>query len=198
MRSTLVARFGHRLLRESAKKIDLWEAFRVSELLDGRSDLPPADYIGETKALYDSLGYDSYRWAERTETPAWAPIEKPLSECRIALVGSGGLYRKGQIAFHTKDDTSIRVIGTDTPTSDLRTAHFAYDQTDAREDANCVFPLDRLREMADDGVIGGLTDESYAFMGGIYSTRKLEAETSKFIVERCLAQEPDLVLLVPV
>ncbi|MDH3682906.1 MAG: glycine/betaine/sarcosine/D-proline family reductase selenoprotein B [Acidimicrobiia bacterium] len=170
----------------------------MDELREGRSDLPPADYIGETKALYDSLGYDSYRWAERPDAPAWTPIDKPLSECRITLVGSGGIYRRGQIAFHTKDDTSIRVIATDTPAEDLRTAHFAYDQTDARNDANCVYPLERLRELAAERVIGGLTDESYAFMGGIYSTRRLEAETAKLIVERCLGQEPDVVLLVPV
>ena len=170
----------------------------ASELREGRSPLPPADYIAETRNLYDSLGYDSYRWAERPEPPPWAEIDKPLAECRITLVGSGGLYRHGQIAFHTKDDTSVRVIGTDTPTSELRTAHFAYDQTDARADANCVFPLDRLRELAADGVIGGLTPESYAFMGGIYSIRRLESETAPLLVERCRAQEPDLVLLVPV
>lgn len=175
-----------------------------SEVLPGRSPLPPADYIGETKRLYDSLGYDSYRWAERPETPAFAPIEKPLSECRIAVIASGGIYRTGQIAFHTKDDTSIRVINT-RPIADggiepgeLRTAHFAYDQADARSDINCVFPIDRLREAEADGVIGGLCDEAYTFMGGIYSTRRLESETVPLLLERCKAQEPDLVLLVPV
>lgn len=170
----------------------------LDELQVGASELPPADYIGETKRLYDSLGFDSYRWAHRPETPPWAPIDKPLSECRITLIGSGGLYRKGQIAFHTKDDTSIRVISTSAPTDELRTAHFAYDQTDARDDPNCVYPIDRLNELAADGVIGGLTEESYAFMGGIYSTRRLEEQTVPLLVERCLAQEPDLVLLVPV
>lgn len=168
------------------------------ELRAGASPLPPADYIGETRRLYDSLGYDPYRWAQRPDTPPWVPLAKPLAECRITLIGSGGLYRRGQIAFHTKDDTSIRVIATDTPTAELRTAHFAYDQTDARTDPNCVYPLDRLRELAAAGEIGGLTAESYAFMGGIYSTRKLEAETVPLLVERCQAQEPDLVLLVPV
>ena len=168
------------------------------ELRDGRSPLPPADYIGETKRLYDSLGYDSYRWAERPEPPPWAPITKPLSECRVALIGSGGLYRRGQVAFHTKDDTSIRVIDTNTPTSELRTAHFAYDQTDARQDPNCVFPLDRLRELAADDTIGSLTEQALAFMGGIYSIRRMETETVPRIVEQCLAQEPDIVLLVPV
>lgn len=170
----------------------------MNEVIAERSELPPADYIGETKRLYDSLGYDSYRWAERDEVAPFVPLTKPLSECRITMIGSGGVYRRGQIAFHTKDDTSIRVIPTDTDTAELRTAHFAYDQADARNDANCVFPLDRLREMSDAGVIGGLTPESYGFMGGIYSTRRLESETVPLLVERCLAQEPDLVLLVPV
>ncbi|MEM7325053.1 MAG: glycine/sarcosine/betaine reductase selenoprotein B family protein [Actinomycetota bacterium] len=170
----------------------------MTDVVPGRSALPPADYIGETKRLYDSLGYDSYRWAERPETPPWTPLAKPLSECRVMLVGSGGVYRSGQIAFHTKDDTSLRVIDTTTDTRELRTAHFAYDQADARNDPNCVFPLDRLRELTADGFIGGLTDESYGFMGGIYSTRRLEAETVPALIDRCRAQEPDLVLLVPV
>ena len=170
----------------------------MHEVITETSALPPADYIGETKRLYDSLGYDSYRWAERADAVPLAPLTKPLSECQITLVGSGGLYRSGQIAFHTKDDTSLRVIPTGTPTAELRTAHFAYDQADARKDPNCVYPLDRLKELTDDGVIGGLTPESYAFMGGIYSTRRLESETVPLLVERCKAQEPDLVLLVPV
>ncbi len=170
-----------------------------SELRKGRSALPPADYIGETRRLYDSLGYDGYRWADKTDEPAaFVPLSKPLSECRILLVASGGVYRHGQIAFHTKDDTSIRVIPTDTPTSELRTAHFAYDQADARVDPNCVFPLDVLRDMVMDGEVGELCEEALTFMGGIYSTRKLEAETVPRILERCRAQEPDLVLLVPV
>jgi D-proline reductase (dithiol) PrdB len=170
----------------------------MKDVIPGRSTLPPADYIGETKRLYDSLGYDSYRWAERSDPTPLAPLTKPLSQCRITLIGSGGVYRTGQIAFHTKDDTSIRIIDTTVDTADLRTAHFAYDQADARQDPNCVYPLDRLRELAADGVIGGLTSESYAFMGGVYSTRRLEAETAPMLAERCKAQEPDLVLLVPV
>ncbi len=170
----------------------------MSEVLEGRSSLPPADYIGETKRLYDSLGYDSYRWASEPDAPAWEPIVKPLSASKVMLIGSGGIYRKGQIAFHTKDDTSIRLIPNDAPTAELRTAHFAYDQADARADANCVFPMDRLREMVADGEIGGLTESSVAFMGGIYSTRRMLAATAELILEQCRAQEPDLVLLVPV
>lgn len=160
------------------------------EVVAGTCSLPPADYIDETRKLYSGLGYDAYRWAERPETPPWAPITVPVDEARITLIGSGGVYRVGQQAFHTKDDTSIRSIPTDTATSELRTAHFAYDQTDARQDPNCVFPLDTLR--------GRLTPNAAAFMGGIYSTRKLEEETVPALLTHCEAEEPDLVLLVPV
>ncbi len=158
------------------------------EVSGGTCPLPPADYIDETRRLYSSLGYDAYRWAERPEPPAWYPFPDRVE--RVGLIGSGGVYRVGQTAFHTKDDTSIRRIASDTPTDELRTAHFAYDQTDARVDANCVLPLDRLR--------GRLTDEVATFMGGIYSTRRLEEETVPALLQYCEEMEPDVVLLVPV
>ncbi len=170
----------------------------MSDAAVGACALPPADYIDETRRLYSGLGYDAYRWAERHETPPWAPISKPLNECKVTLIGSGGVYLAGQQAFHTKDDTSIRSIASNSPTSQLRTAHFAYDQTDARVDPNCVFPLDRLNELAADGTIGAVTPTAAAFMGGIYSTRRLGEDTVPALLEHCKAEEPDLVLLVPV
>lgn len=170
----------------------------MSELLRGRSSLAPADYIEQTRSLYSSLGYDAYRWAERPETPPFTPFTKPLDECTVALVGSGGIYRSGQIAFGTQDDTSLRVIPSDTPTADLRTAHFAYDQYDARRDPNVVFPLEPLAALAADGVIGAVAENAYAFMGGIYSTRRVEQEVAPLLTETLLADEVDLVLLVPV
>lgn len=174
----------------------------VRELRSGPSELAPADYIEETRKLYSSLGYDDYRWAERVETPPWVEISKPLRSAKVALVGSGGVYRTGQIAFHTKDDTSIRVIDRDTAAEDLRIAHFAYDQTDARTDPNCVFPLERLRELTDQGVIGGVSPRHFGFMGGIYSTRRLLETTAELLKAELLAMqeagELDVVLLVPV
>ncbi len=169
----------------------------TSEVVNEASSLPPADYIAETKSLYDSLGYPSYRWAERTDPAAIEPFPN-LADASVLLIGSGGVYRRGQVAFTTKDDTSIRRIPSDTPTGELRTAHFAYDQTDARQDPNCIFPLDRLAELVDAGVIGSVCDDAYGFMGGIYSSRRMEEETIPRLIEACAAHEPDVVLLVPV
>ncbi len=170
----------------------------TGEVVAGLSALPAPDYIAETKKLYGGLGYPDYAWAERTEAPAFVPIDKPLSECTVMLVASGGIYVRGQVALHTKDDTSIRIIPTDTASEDLRINHFAYDWTDASQDPNCVFPLERLKELAADGTIGAVADQAIGFMGGIYSTRRLMAETAEHILAQVKAQEPDLVLLVPV
>ena len=170
----------------------------MSEMVEGASEHPPADYIGETKRLYSSLGYDDYRWAERTEPPAFVPLTKPLSESKVCLIGSGAIYESGQVAFHSKDDTSVRIIDSAVDSDRLRTAHFAYDQTDARDDINCVFPLDRLTELAADGVIGGVCDEAYSFMGGIYSIRRTEEVVGPRLVELVAGQAPDVVLHVPV
>lgn len=159
---------------------------------------PPVDYMERTRALYSQMGYPSYRWFESTEPPPWTPLRKPLSQSRIGLVASGGLYAAGQIAFHFRDDTSYRVIDTRTPTSALRATHFAYDLTDARSDPNVVFPVDTLRRLMKEGILGELAERAYTFMGGIYSARKVKELLAPALRERLVADGVDLALLVPV
>ena len=158
----------------------------------------PVDYIEVTRSTYDQLGYPPYQWVHSEEPPPWAPLTKPLSSCRIGLIASGGIYRTGQIAFHFRDDFSYRVIPTDVPTDELRATHFAYDVRDARSDINVVFPIDTLRALVADGVVGGLTDEAYTFMGGIYSARRVREQLAPALVQRMIDQRADAVLLVPV
>lgn len=158
----------------------------------------PVDYIEVTRRTYDGLGYPPYQWVRNEDAPPFAPVTKPLSASKVALLASGGIYRAGQIAFHFRDDASYRVIDTATPTADLRATHFAYDLRDARADINVVFPIDTLRSLRDDGMIGGICDEAYTFMGGIYSARKVSEELAPALVERVVAQGADVCLLVPV
>lgn len=158
----------------------------------------PVDYIGETRRTYDALGYPPYRWVRNDDTPPWAPLTKPLSECRVGLIASGGIYKAGQVAFHFKDDDSFRIISSDVNTADLRATHFAYDLTDARKDINCVFPIDGLRTMVANGELGDLAPEAFTFMGGIYSARKVRDGLAPQMTERMQDMEVDVVLLVPV
>ena len=159
---------------------------------------PPVDYIERTREQYSALGYPVYRWVESEAPPPWAPVRKPLAESRLGLVASGGVYIAGQVAFHFKDDHSYREIDTATASSELRVTHFAYDLSDARSDPNVVFPLDTLRSLVADDRLGSLSETAYSFMGGIYSSRKVEKILAPALTRRIVEDEVDLVLLVPV
>lgn len=167
-------------------------------MLEPPAGLDVVDHIQQTRDSYAQLGYDSYRWAHEPEASAFAPLTKPLSESKVALIASGGIYQVGQVAFHHKDDTSHRRIPFDADVADLRTSHFAYDMTNARQDPNVVFPIDALRAMVDAKTIGSLTSHALTFMGGIYSQRRLREELLPELVAEVQAMEPDVILLVPV
>ena len=116
----------------------------------------------------------------------------------MGLIASGGIYRRGQIAFHFKDDFSYREISSTTPLEDFRATHFAYDLTDARADPNVVFPLQTLNACAQAGLIGSVSETAYTFMGGIYSARKVRDILAPALADRVQADEVDVVILVPV
>jgi len=160
--------------------------------------MKPVEYIARIREKYAGLGHAPYQWVVNEDPPPWQPLRKPLSECRLGLVASGGIYVTGQIAFHFKDDTSFRVIPKTVKTDHLRTAHFAYDETDARRDPNVVFPIDTLRRLVGAGFIGVLADNLFTFMGGIYSARRVRDELAPRLTERLLADRVDALLLVPV
>jgi len=159
---------------------------------------PPVEYMTPIRDNYVKLGYTPYQWVINEEPPPWQPLRKPLSQCRLGLIASGGIYVTGQVAFHFKDDLSFRAIPKDVKTTDLRTAHFAYDQTDARQDPNVVFPIDTLRRLVQERLIGALADHAYTFMGGIYSSRRVREELAPQLTARLLAEKVDVALLVPV
>jgi D-proline reductase (dithiol) PrdB len=155
-------------------------------------------YIERTRRLYARQA--PYRWVRHdpdSEPPPWTPLRGPLSELRIALIASGGVYRADQEPFHFRDDTSHREIPFDSEPSALRVAHFGYDTRDASRDPGCVLPLRALRELADQGVIGGLVDPALSFMGGIYSARRVRQELAPRLRDFVLRERADLAYLVP-
>lgn len=163
--------------------------------IDAVSD--PIDYIERTRAQYEALGYPPYRWVVNDDVPPFTPLARPLAECRVGLIASGGIYRVGQHAFHFKDDISFRAIDVNTPADDLRISHFAYDTRDARHDANVVFPYQTLKDLARLGRIGALAKQAYTFMGGIYSARKVREVLAPALADRLIRDEVDVAIMVP-
>ncbi len=159
---------------------------------------PPIDYIVRTREQYSGLGYPPYAWTHSEDDPSWTEVPGPLSELRLGVIATGGIYRTGQTAFTYRDDTTYRAIPTDVEASELRATHFAYDLTDARDDINVVFPIDTLRSLVAEGRVGELGPRFYTCMGGIYSQRRVGEELAPALVQRCLEDELDVVLLVPV
>ncbi len=157
----------------------------------------PVDYIQRTLDQYAALGYPPYRWVTNEDTPPFTPLAKPLAKSTVALIASGGIYRRGQIAFHFKDDLSFRAIAANTHASELRVSHFAYDMTDARKDPNVVFPLETLKDLAGLSRIAKAADNAYTFMGGIYSARRVRDILAPALADRLVKDEVDVAIMVP-
>ena len=156
--------------------------------------MSPIAYIPRTREMYAE--YPAYRWVVNQDVP-WTPLAKPLDRCKLAFVGSGGVYLQGQRPFHTKDDTSVREIRKEVDVKELRVSHFGYRTEDAREDPNCVFPIQWLRELESDGLIGQLADPAYSCMGGVYSARRVSEELVPVLVSRLQQETVDACFLVP-
>jgi D-proline reductase (dithiol) PrdB len=134
------------------------------------------------------------------ESVAWAPLRKPLAECTIALVSTAGVHLKDHPAHDLRNphgDASFREIPADAQAGDLAVDHVHYDTADANADPNCVFPLDRLRELAAQGIVGAVAPMHFGFMGFIPDGRLLRDTTAPVVAERLLEQGTDVVVLTP-
>jgi D-proline reductase (dithiol) PrdB len=125
----------------------------------------------------------------------WTPLSCPIARAKVAIVTTSGVHLTADKPFLLNSDSSFRVIPRDAKAADLTITHQAYDRTDALRDINLVFPLERLRELEAEGVIGQVADEHFGF-GFCRSAKALLAPGRE--VARCLAHaHVDLVLLVP-
>ena len=131
------------------------------------------------------------------ETRPW--VEGPsLAERRVALITTAGLHRVGDDAFSFVD-VSYRVVSATTDLSELTMTHSSvhFDRSGFREDVNTVLPLDRLRELADDGVVGSVAAHHYSLMGAGWPPEMIEP-TCDQLAEVLHADEVTAVCLVPV
>lgn len=121
----------------------------------------------------------------------------PLAQRRVAIVTTAGLQRRGDRPF-TEGAGDFRIIPGDLDAADLVMSHISvnFDRSGFQEDLNIVFPIDRLRELAADGVIGSVADYHYSFLG---ATKPSEMETTARHLAGILKGDAvDAVLLVPI
>jgi D-proline reductase (dithiol) PrdB len=144
----------------------------------------------------------AYRW-RRIDPVPWSPLRKPLAASRVGIVSTAGLVLPGQAPFDDGvrgGDCSFRVIPSDADLTTLIDTHRSetYDHSGVHSDANLVLPLDRLRELAQDGRIGAVAPRHLSFMGSITAPGRLMKETAPAAVQLLVEDQVDVALLVPV
>lgn len=140
--------------------------------------------------------------AVRNDRAPWTPLSRPLREARVALVSSCGVYLATDPPFdpaldHRGGDPTFREIPADASPDQIAIRHGHYDETAAKRDLNCVFPLWRLHALVAEGVIGSVAPRHYGFRGSISFTRRLIQDTSPEVARRLKADAVDIVLLTP-
>ena len=153
------------------------------------ADLPAWEREHLLDKVKDLSGFDDRPWVK----------PPPLARCRIAIVTTAGLHRKGDRPFGpSASATDYRIIPGATPAAELVMSHQSvnFDRSGFQEDHNVVFPIDRLRELARDSTIGAVAEYHYAFMGAA-PIKKLEPKARE--LAGLLKQDRvDAVLLTPV
>ncbi|MBS1877593.1 MAG: hypothetical protein JSU00_30555 [Acidobacteria bacterium] len=136
----------------------------------------------------------------------WRPgatLSKPLGEARVAVVTTAAFYRPDQPAFDDSirgGDWTYREIAADTELATLGIAHKsdAFDHRGIEQDRNLALPLDRLRELAERGVIGGVARRHFSFMGSLTAPGRLMDTSGPDVARKLVDDGVDVVLLTPV
>jgi D-proline reductase (dithiol) PrdB len=123
--------------------------------------------------------------------------QKSLDRSRLALVTTGGVHLPDQPRFDIDDpagDCSYREIPT--TANDLTWTH-AYYRPDEGSDLDAVFPLETLRELVRDGVVGELAPRHFSFMGAIHDPAPLVESAAPEVADKLVEDQIDVVLLTP-
>jgi D-proline reductase (dithiol) PrdB len=173
---------------------------------------------------YESVRDYCYRWQVKGYTPSegttpqfrydsapWTPLAKPLNQARLTLISTGGLFVEGddplgpngptqeevipRIQEFLRRDPALVTIPKHTPPHLLHVRHPGYDIRGARRDHNVVFPIDHLKALEAEGVIGQVADEAYSFVGATSQLRLLKEYAPEW-AQRIRNQGADAALLV--
>ena len=140
-------------------------------------------------------GLQSEIFVPITPDPVWAEVKKPLNEMVIALASAAGVHRKEDPRFNLAGDTGYRVVPDDSTPDQLMVSHGGYDNSDVNRDVNCMFPIERLHELAAEGFIKGTAPKHYTFMGGGGNQQVFTEETGPKIAEELAAENVDAVVM---
>ena len=124
----------------------------------------------------------------------FTPFRGKLEELSVCLVSTAAVRAKDDTPFDTEGDVTWRVISGEAGAKDLRYDDTHYDHACVDRDMNCVFPIDRVRELAREGRVGGLTARHFS-LGYSQALRELRERTIPALVHEVDRERPGAVLL---
>ena len=127
------------------------------------------------------------------ENPAFV-IPKPLSEAKVAIVTSASLHHEDDDDV-APSDTGYRVLEKDR--RDIVVGHWSpnFDASGVSADLNVVFPIDRLQELENQGVIGSVSDVHIAVAGNQFDLSGIRLDGGPSAASLLNKHEVDVVLL---
>jgi len=140
-------------------------------------------------------GLQSEIFVPITPPPVWTPVTKELKDMVVALVTAAGVHEKKDKRFNLAGDFSFREVKDTTPSSELMVSHGGYDNGDVNKDINCMFPIDRMHELAKEGFIKSIAPVHIGFMGGGGNQDKFKNETGPEIAKVLKEEGVDAVLM---
>lgn len=129
-----------------------------------------------------------------------ARATKPLSQTRLTFVSSAGIQPKGTMPFdvvHPVGDFSFRLVPSASKVLDLEVHQIKYPTTGALRDLNVIFPIERLQELATEGLIGELTPNFFSFIGYQMDPDRFERTLAEDIADAVIADGAEAALLCP-
>lgn len=179
----------------TADAADAGRAVTMLETMLLGTDIAPPPPVWEPGATPGD-GLRSEVPVAATTPPELAVLAGPLAATRVALVSSAGAHTAGDTPFRPYADYTLREIPAPTPDERLTFASGSYDNSDVNADPNCLFPLARLRELAEAGVIGGVTGTHFAMQGGGAEIERVRTITGPDLVRRLRECGAEAVVLV--
>ena len=135
----------------------------------------------------------------------WTPLNKPLSECTVALLTSGGIALKSDPPFDQDGerrnpwwgDPSFRVIPRDATEQDVEIYHLHINPEFARRDLSCLLPIPRLFELQSLGEVGQVAPSHYSIMGYLPRPDEMLQQSVPAILQRLKDERVDILVLIP-
>lgn len=122
---------------------------------------------------------------------------KPLHLAKVAIVTTAALHREDSEGFELGDsDYHFESLPRDA--RDLSLGHHSvnFDRGGFAADINVVYPIDRLEELAEAAVIGGVAEHHYAFAGNQSATvSEIRLDSGPLCAKEMLNEGVDIVLL---